>query len=75
MTTAFDNGALLQVGTSGTPAAVQGQAEIDLEVAETYVSDRGSNQSAATLQIERETGAIQPTVGVGSAIVAFLNPA
>lgn len=72
--TAFDNTPLLDVGISATPDAVQANSEIDLETADTYVSDRGSSQSASQLIVTRETQATQPTVGACQVQVTFVNP-
>ncbi len=74
VTTAFDNSPDMQVGTVADPPAVFGATDLNISVADTYVSSRASLQSSSQLVVTRTTNAAQPTVGVAEVMVNYIRP-
>lgn len=76
VSTAFDNGPDLQVGTVAAPDSVFGAGDVNLGAIDSYGSGRMSVLTASTqLVVTRTTGAIQPTVGVCEVFASFARVA
>ncbi len=74
VTTAFNNGATMQVGTSSTPSAIFGATENDLSTPGTDNSSNASVQSGAQLIARLTTAATQPTAGSAEVMANFIRP-